>query len=207
LQQASISPQNNTLQVTLAPMSITSLIVTGAAISLPQNILSFTASKGESKVILNFTTTNELNIASFEVERSANGSSFTTIGTVKGDGANGQYAFIDAQPLPAINYYRLKMIDHNGSYSYSKMVPVRYDKNTSIIIFPNPVKDVVNVQLHTPKGAVSLQIIDGMGRIVKTVTLRSSGSTLSTAIDIRGLAAGQYYMHAGSENISFIKQQ
>ena len=87
------------------------------------------------------------------------------------------------------------------------MVPIRYDKNASITIFPNPVKDVVNVQLQMPTGAVSLKIIDGMGRMVKTISLRSSGSTLSNAIDITGLATGQYYIHAGSEIISFIKQQ
>jgi hypothetical protein len=207
LQAANISPQNNTLQVTLAPMSITSLIVTGAAVVLPQNLLSFTASKGDNKVILNFTTTNELNVASFDVERSPDGSSFTKIGTVTGEGANGQYAFIDAHPLPSLNYYRLKMIDRNGGYSYSKMVTIRYDKNGSIAIFPNPAKDVLTVQLHMPAGAISLQIIDGMGRMVKTISLQSSGSTLSTAIDIRELAAGQYYIHAGSEIISFIKQK
>jgi hypothetical protein len=207
LQSANISLQNNTLQVNLAPMSITSLIVTGAAIALPQNLLSFTASKGDNKVTLNFTTPNELKVASFDVQRSLDGSSFATIGTVTGEGANGQYSFIDAQPLPSVNYYRLKMIDQNGGYSYSKTVQVRYDKNASITIFPNPVKEVVNVQLQMPAGAVSLQIIDGMGRMVKTVTLRSSGSTLSTAIDVRGLAAGQYYIHAGNEMISFIKQK
>lgn len=207
LQSATISPQNNTLQVTLAPMSITSLIVTGAAIALPQNLLTFTASKGDHKVILNFTTTNELNVASFDVERSSDGSTFTTIGTVAGEGANGQYAFIDAQPLPSINYYRLKMIDHNSGYSYSKVVPIRYDNKASITIFPNPAKEVVTVQLQMPTGAVSLKIIDGMGHLVKTVSLKSSGSVLSTVIDINGLAAGQYYIHVGSEIISFIKQQ
>jgi hypothetical protein len=207
LQQASISPQNNTLQVTLAPMSITSLLVTGAAVVLPQNLLTFTASKGDNKVALNFTTTKELNVASFEVERSADGSSFTKIGTVTGEGGIAEYTYIDAHPLPSVNYYRLKIIDQSGSYSYSKMVTIRYDKNGSIAIFPNPAKDVLTVQLHLPKGAISLQIIDAMGRMVKTVTLQSPGSTVSTAIDVNGLAAGQYYLHAGSEVISFIKQK
>jgi hypothetical protein len=58
-----------------------------------------------------------------------------------------------------------------------------------------------------PAGAVPLQIIDGMGRMVKTITLQSSGSTLSTAIDVSGFAAGQYYIHAGSEIRSFVKQK
>jgi hypothetical protein len=207
LQSGNISPLNNTLQVTLAPMSITSLIVTGAAVALPQNLLAFTASKGDNKVILNFTTTNELKVASFDVERSADGSSFTKIGTVTGEGATAEYTYIDAHPLPSVNYYRLKMIDQSGSYSYSKMVTIRYDKNGSIAIFPNPAKEVLTVQLHLPAGAISLQIIDRMGRRVKTMTLQSSGSSLSTAIDLSGLAAGQYYLHAGSENISFIKQK
>ena len=207
LQSATISPQSNTLQVTLAPMSITSLLVTGAAVPLPQSLLTFTASKSNNKVVLNFTTTNELNVASFDVERSPDGLSFTAIGTVTAESASGQYAFIDAQPLPSMNYYRLKMIDHNGGYSYSKMVPIRYDNKASITIFPNPVKDVVNVQLQVPAGKVSLKIIDGMGRMVKTMSLRSSGSALSTAIDVSGLAAGQYYIHAGNEIINFIKQQ
>lgn len=207
LQSASISPQNNTLQVTLAPLSITSLLITGNAVALPQSLLSFTASKDDNKVMLNFTTTNELKVASFDVERSLDGSSFTKIGTVTGESANGQYAYIDVQPLSSMNYYRLKMINQNGGYSYSKIVSIRYDKNASITIFPNPVKDLVTVQLHMPRGAVSLQIIDGMGRMVKTMTLQSRGSTLSTAIDISGLAGGQYYIHAGSEILSFIKQK
>ena len=207
LQSSGISPQNNTLQVTLAPMSITSLLVTGAPIALPQSFLSFTATKGDHKVRLNFTTTNELNVVSFEVERSADGLSFTTIGTVTGEGVNGNYAYIDAHPLPSMNHYRLKMIDQNGGYSYSKMVSIRYDKDASIAIFPNPAKDVATVQLHMPAGAISLQIIDGMGRMVKNLTLQSSGNTFSTAIDISGLARGQYYIHAGGETLSFIKQK
>jgi hypothetical protein len=206
LQSGTISPQTNTLQVTLAPLSITSLLITGATVALPQSLLSFTASKDDHKVMLNFTTTNQSNVTSFDVERSADGSSFTKIGTVTGDGPNGQYAFMDVQPLPAVNYYRLKMIN-GGGYSYSKMVSIRYDKNASFAIFPNPAKDVVTVQMHMPKGTVSLQIIDGMGRRVRTMTLQSSGSILSTTIDISGLAAGQYYIQGGSEMISFIKQK
>jgi hypothetical protein len=207
LQSGTISPQTNTLQVTLAPLSITSLLITGATVALPQSLLSFTASKDDHKVMLNFTTTNQSNVTSFDVERSADGSSFTKIGTVTGDGPNGQYAFMDVQPLPAMNYYRLKMINRDGGYSYSNMVSIRYDKNASFAIFPNPAKDVVTVQMHMPKGTVSLQIIDGMGRRVRTMTLQSSGSILSTTIDISGLAAGQYYIQGGSEMISFIKQK
>lgn len=209
LQSASIAaPSGNTLQVTLAPMSITSLLITGATSVLPVNLLAFTASKGANKVILNFSTTNETNLASFEVERSADGSSFSKIGTVAADGTNGthNHTFTDGQPLPAQSYYRLAMVNSNGSYTYSNIVAIRYDKNSFITIFPNPAKDIVNVQLQLPAGPVSLQVIDMMGHLVKSVRLQSSGDALSTAIDISGLARGQYYISAGSERLGFIKQ-
>lgn len=50
------------------------------------------------------------------------------------------------------------------------------------IVFPNLAKEVLTGQLHLPAGAISLQIIDGIGRMMKTMLLQSSGSTLSTAI-------------------------
>jgi len=209
LQSGSITASvNNTLQVTLAPMSVTSLLITGGSSALPVNLFSFTASKGDSKVMLNFSTANETDLASFVVERSADGSSFSKIGTVQAEGTNGthNYTFTDAQPLPAQSYYRLTMVDHKGGSTYSNIVSVRYDKNSFITIYPNPAKDMVNVQLHLPAGPVSLRVIDVMGQTVRTVRLQSSGNTLSTAIDISGLARGQYYIRAGSERLSFIKQ-
>jgi hypothetical protein len=212
LKSASISPQNNnTLQVTLAPLSITSLLITGASTVLPVSLLSFTASKDDKGVLLNFATTDELNLASFEVERSPDGNSFTKIGTVPAEGSTGaamdrDYTFTDDQPLPSLSYYRLKMVDRHDGYTYSKTVTIRYDNNSFITIFPNPAKDVINVQLRTPAGAVSLQIIDGSGRTVRTMQWQSSGSALSATVDITGLARGQYYIRADSEVLSFIKR-
>jgi hypothetical protein len=212
LHSASISPpSNNTLQVTLAPLSVTSLLITGSLTALPLTLLSFTATKGDDEVILHFKTADELNFASFDVERSPDGVSFTKIGSVPAGGPQGaatgrDYTFTDVQPLPSLSYYRLKLVDLDGSSTYSKVVAIRWDKNSFITLFPNPAKDVVNVQLGMPAGTVSLQIVDALGRTVRNMRLTSSGSTLSVAIDVSGFARGSYYIHAGGETLRFIKQ-
>jgi hypothetical protein len=85
-------------------------------------------------------------------------------------------------------------------------VTIRYDAPSSITIFPNPAKEVVNIQLRMPAGGVFLQLIDASGRTLKTLQLSSSGSTLSTTVDVSGLARGLYYIRAGSEVLSFVRR-
>ncbi|GGB20172.1 glycoside hydrolase family 44 protein [Puia dinghuensis] len=212
LKTASIMPQvNNTLQVTLAPLSITSLLIAGATTTLPVSLLAFTAQKSDKGVLLNFTDTGEAGLSSFEIERSPDGAAFTKIGMVPaaagqaGNASEKEYEFVDGQPMPSLDYYRLKVIDTDGHYGYSKILPVRYDGISALTLFPNPAHNVVNVQLHLPPGPVMLQVIDAAGHQVRVIPLQSSGNTLTTTIDISGLANGVYYIHAGSEVLGFVK--
>jgi Glycoside hydrolase family 44/Secretion system C-terminal sorting domain len=216
LHTASVLPLvDNTLQVTMAPLSITSLLIAGASTILPVTLLSFTASKSDPGVLLRFATTNELNLSSFDIERSPDGGVFTKIGTVPAaQSANNaadaaterDYTFNDHQPLPSLNYYRLKMIDQDGGYTYSKTITIRYDNNSFVTIFPNPAKDALNVQLLMPAGPILLQVIDASGQPVRAMSLQSSGATLSVTLDIAGLARGLYYIRAGGDVLSFVKR-
>lgn len=212
LKTASIMPQaDHTLQVTLAPLSITSLLITGATTTLPASLLAFTAQKSEKGVLLNFADSSEAGLSSFEIERSPDGAAFTKIGTVPaaadpaGNAAEKDYAFVDEQPLPSLDYYRLKMIDKNGHYGYSKILSVCYNPISALTLFPNPANKVVNVQLQLPAGPVLLQVIDAAGRVQRVIPVQSLGNTLTTAVDISGLANGVYYIHAGSEVLGFVK--
>ena len=219
LQTSSVSPVGNTVEVSMAPMSITSLLVAGVPPILPVNLLSFTAAKSGSGVLLNFATTGEVDLASFEIERSADGASFATIGSVAAgqhaaadagnetdSTAQNEYTFDDTRPLPSVNFYRLKMLDRDGSYSYSKVVTIRYNNTSSLSVFPNPAGGTINVELHLPAGQVLLQVIDASGHTVRTLALSSTGGNLSTAMDISGLANGWYFIRAGGETLSFVKQ-
>ncbi|HZE85272.1 MAG TPA: glycoside hydrolase family 44 protein, partial [Puia sp.] len=180
LQTASIMPQaNNTLLVTLAPLSITSLLIAGSAMILPLSLLSFTAQKEDKDVLLNFASTNEAGLSSFEIERSPDGAAFTKIGTMPaaaGQARNASekdYAFVDDQPPPSLDYYRLKMIDKDGHYKYSNILAIRYNTISALTLFPNPANNVVNVQLHLPAGPVLLQVFDAAGNRVRVIPLQS----------------------------------
>lgn len=203
LQTSSVIPASNTLQVTMAPLSITSLLLTGTPPVLPLDLLSFTAAKDNGEVLLNFAATGEINLASYDIERSADSNSFTSIGTVPAtDSAQDHYQFWDTHPLTSVDYYRLKIISTNGSYSYSKTVAVRFNNPTALSLFPNPANGSVNIELNFPAGPILLQVVDAGGHYVRAQSLQSAGSLITTSIDLTGLAPGMYFIKAGGETLS-----
>ncbi len=214
LKTTTITPNANTLQVTLAPLSVTSLQILSGSAVLPVTLVSFTAQKSDKGVRLDFITTHEVQLSTIEIERSADGASFTAIGTlpaagaVTGNNLQNDYAFYDANPLPALNYYRLKLIDEDGAASLSKArhSAIKFDNSSAFSIFPNPATDVLNVQMQMPAGTILLQILDDLGRELREVPLSSSGAIISTPLDISGLPKGLYYIRAGSVIRSFIKK-
>lgn len=119
---------------------------------VPVELLSFNAYLIENQgVKLNWTTTTELNSAYFSIEKSTDGTKFSTIGQVKAAGQSNQkldYTFNDGSiSTDKIVYYRLKQVDNDGQYKYSKTVAVaQKDKNTKWFIYPNPAKDVLMIE-------------------------------------------------------------
>lgn len=204
VQTATVTPTANSLQVTLTPMSITSLQITGTPPVLPLNLLSFTAQKDNGDVLLNFATSGETGINSFDIQRSPDGSSFTPIGIVPATGASrNQYRFDDTHPLPASNFYRLKMVNTDGSANYSKIVTIDFNPSAALTVFPNPAGGSVNIQLTPPAGQTLLQIVNAAGRIVRSQTLTSNGATLSTTFDLTSLPNGMYFVKAAGRTVSF----
>ncbi len=205
LQTSGVTPVNNTLQVTLAPMSITSLLTTGTGTPLPLNLLSFTATKDNADVLLNFASTGEIDVAAFDIERSSTGQNFTSIGTVPAsDSARNECQFRDTRPLSPVDYYRLKIVNGDGTYSYSNILAVGFQNATLLTLYPNPASDAVTIEMNLPAGPILLQIIDAGGHLVRTRTLQSAGSPLTTTIDLTGLAPGAYYIKTAGETLSLI---
>ncbi|WAC11454.1 hypothetical protein [Dyadobacter pollutisoli] len=112
------------------------------AIVLPIDITYFKAEKSEEKVMLSWETAWEKNSKEFVVERSADLKDFQAIGTLKAAGETTgrmQYEFIDDNPLTGANYYRLRMVDRDGSFSFSKTLDVITPTPESAIqVLPNP---------------------------------------------------------------------
>lgn len=175
--------------------------------SLPLTLLQFQAENNGSLVQLQWQTSQEENTASFAVERSADGKTFTTIGTVKAvnnASFKNSYALTDAQPLNGTAYYRLKMIDIDGRFTYSQFVSVRNNYNAALQIAPNPASNVLYVQAKG-KGQVTVQITDINGRILQQQRVMLTGNT-SFTVNIQQLLPGSYYLIVKGNQLNQIEQ-
>jgi hypothetical protein len=165
----------------------------GAGI-LPVNLLSFSAVLNNYEVSLTWKTVDEINFSKFEIEKSTDAVSFSTIGNVEGINTPGvhNYNFSDPKLISGNSYYRLKMINKDGSSSYSGVLRIFNTKATAINIYPNPVS--TNLLLTHPQalaGAV-FQIISFDGKKVGSYTAQPNA--IETSIDVSKLVKGNYFV-------------
>jgi hypothetical protein len=97
-------------------------------ISLPVKLLSFTATKKGNKSFLEWKTDQEVNFNYYDLERSGDGSNFSKIATIYPNGFN-KYQFTDLNTLSGANFYRLKMVDLSGAYTYSTIQKITFYGN------------------------------------------------------------------------------
>ncbi len=178
--------------------------------TLPLQLLTFNGTlKNNTTTNLIWKTTNEQNTSHFIVERSIDAQQFSALGTVTANGngaAETNYAFDDhnVEDLQVQQvYYRLKMVDINGTYRYSNIVRVNLPGlQNDITISPNPVGSEVNASITSAEaGSAEWTIIDNGGRVmVQNTTLLKKG-TNTLAIYIGQLASGSYYMTVKGKEI------
>ncbi len=157
-------------------------------IIIPVELSSFTAQKNGTNVDLDWATASEVNNSHFDVQRSANGRSFETIGTVEGVGTTNaaqSYYFEDKMPLPGINYYRLIQVDRDGTTTNTPVRTVSFDAAKSVRIYPNPVVDFVMVE--SPQENSTLNIFDTAGKLVLSEAIDAAAP-----INTTGLTTGVY---------------
>lgn len=160
---------------------------------LPLTITLFTGQVEHKAAQLKWQTANEQNTAWFNVEHSVNGLTFTTIGKVKAAGYSAverDYAFADANLSDATNYYRLKMLDADGKFTYSKIIKLDIGNSDVLVTYPNPARDYVVVRHPAVNTNAKLQVADMGGKIIKTISL-AQGASHST-ISLQGLPAASY---------------
>lgn len=177
-------------------------MISGASIDctvLPVELLTFEADALDRTVKLDWATASESGSSHFIVQRSSNGEDFIDIGMVDGAGTSFttiQYGFVDQQPIAGTNYYRLKQVDADGSFSYSDIATVNF--GSAVVAgtpYPNPTDGTVNVQLNAnDDGPAHLEISDASGRTVhrSAHAITSGANTLRS--DLRGLKPGTYML-------------
>lgn len=168
--------------------------------AIPVTLIDFKATKYSSSVVLNWYATHEVGFTSFDIERSTDGSNFTKIGTVRGQNL-ANYDFTDANlPLARTVFYRLKLIDQDSKFNYSKIVSVTlHNRLFNALVYPNPVHGNLTIRMQQPLSATSqLTITDIAGRKVKESMIGASGNTIN--LDVESLPSGKYFIRIQNEN-------
>ena len=143
----------------------------------------------------------EQNSSRFEIERSADGNGWNTIGTVQAQGnaaLTTDYSYADAKMLSGTNYYRLKMVDLDGTAVYSEVKALQGSMISHLSFFPNPARDFVNVTLGgTSAGTVTVRLISQTG-VVLQEKIVSGGSATTVTFPLQQAATGWYILHVSS---------
>jgi len=142
--------------------------------NLPADILSFDANKkNETTAEIKWNVTGNIaELSSFEVQRSAGAQDWTTIAAVQANTTTIaiDYSYLDKQVPGGKSYYRIKMINRNGTYKYSAARSVYIAEiGKSVVIFPNPAKDQATVKFNaTAQTNATISIFDNGGHLVMT---------------------------------------
>jgi len=168
-----------------------------AAIILPVQFVSFDAQLQGDKVLVSWATAQEQNASHFEVQKSTDGISFATIGSVKAKGNSNSllnYAFTDNNVAPGVSYYRLRQVDLDAKYVYTKTVPIRNEgRGKAFFAWPNPVKDVLNVTLNQTKAEnLMLRVVDYNGRTLRSNQINTVRGMNQVSLNFSGLPPGMY---------------
>ncbi len=129
-------------------IKVRATVAASCSAPLAVELIELDATRSGNTVSVDWTTSTEQNNDRFEIERSSNGIDFVKIGTSEGAGNSGQlkyYNFIDDKPSSRLNYYRLKQIDFDQRYTYSDIVSVDMQNQTTIRIAPNPFTESFSV--------------------------------------------------------------
>ena len=176
--------------------------------ALPLNFLSFTAADSGNDVLLNWTTTNEVNTASFEIEMSANNGAFERIQTVPAKNTSGvnHYNFTHRNVPADRLFYRLKQTDIDGAFEYSKIAVVNMRQAAKMSLYPNPASHNIILRNIKSQDITSVVILNMEGK--RMLQLEAA---VNNQYHISSIPPGTYVIRIvkkdGSvETLSFVKQ-
>jgi N-acetylneuraminic acid mutarotase len=175
---------------------------------LPVHLIAFNGRLVNNDGLLNWKTENEINAASFIIERSTDRRNYTPVGTIAANNRSGvqQYNFTD-QGITSLGssiiYYRLKQTDIDSKATYSNIVALTIDKSSLVFFYPNPVINTGNITITLDRPeTIQAKIINQAGAIIKQLQWKLTGGSTSISIDMSALPAGAYYLDLSGETIS-----
>lgn len=194
------------------PASATSMTGSDPAgftqVTLPVTFVSFSANRGERTVELVWNTVNENNNSHFEIERSANGSDWQTIGDVAAgtNSLSNSYSFTDESAPAAQTEYRIRQVDLDGNYAYSKVVLIGGSKTATaqVTIFATG-KTVSIVTGNMNSSKLIVRVISIGGQVLRQQSFAGNGGRIDMAVNTN--TTGVYFVQVTDGNqLSIVKE-
>lgn len=162
---------------------------------LPLSLLSFNALLKSESVLLKWSTANEVNVRNFEIEKSINGKDFIKIGTVQARNlANTNfYDYSDVSNKSELAFYRLKIVDKNGGFSYSSILNINNKSASSkLSVYPNPCADNITISHQKSGSNDCIKILSMDGKVVNSFKVEPN--VLQTTINITKMSKANYLL-------------
>ena len=180
-------------------------LAAGTSTPLPVTLISFKASLDDaSKVRLDWWTTSEENSQRFEIQHSVDGKTWIEKGSIDAAGQSStsiEYSYFDVTPVTGENLYRLKMVDRDGTFAYSRIESVNLE-GIAAIFYPNPVSDKLFLKLSDKSAVKGITLRNSLGNSVF-----SASSIPAGGIDVKGLTSGLYLVQVILENGTYSTQK
>lgn len=177
-----------------------------SALPLPITLSKFAASlQADKSVAILWSTSLEINSDYFSVERSADAANWSSLGTVKAKGhssINVDYSYKDNSPINPTGYYRLKMVDIDGKFKYSKVVSVNFnEKAVPLVVYSNPFKDQIRLKINVQSAAkLDMTLTDMLGRTFTHQSLNAQAGDNFVNITPTGITEGLYILNIHGQN-------
>lgn len=168
----------------------------------PVELLNFDATYNPNEtVLLNWRTASERNNAYFLIERSGDGINYSVIGKVIGKNNSSEisaYSFIDNAPGEGVHYYRLKQVDINGQFEYSKWTRVvgndQYSLEKSITLYPNPGNGIFAIKTSNLSDDVTVELYNILGELIYNRSQKLTSTLNTVDMNISNQAKGVYFI-------------
>ncbi|MGN6247965.1 MAG: T9SS type A sorting domain-containing protein, partial [Ginsengibacter sp.] len=171
------------------------------------SLINFSGHYFNKSVILNWTIENQVNAAYFVIEKSFDQLSFTALTNIAAAGNqqdNTDYQYTDSTSLKEYNYYRVKIVRTDSSYSYSNLISIAAPTVGKIVFFPNPVKDKLHIRMPVEAGETEIIIADAKGAVINHMKL--DAGTTEVYLNTASLQPGIYYISFHSGKFKNTKQ-
>ncbi|RYZ38255.1 MAG: T9SS type A sorting domain-containing protein, partial [Sphingobacteriales bacterium] len=207
----------NPYSVTRAGFTDFSPFAVSTYMALPVTWLSVNARNDGANNLVNWTVAGELSNDHFEIEVSSNGSQFTTIGKIQGAGTTDveqKYSYVHYNATSPVYFYRIKQVDFDGKYSYSKVVRINKGSTgkNAMTVLNNPVHNELAIAVNASRaGSGMVSVSDAAGKIVYRRTVKLSVGNNVLDLGHFNFASGIYYLVFNDDNgnrevVNFLKK-